>query len=94
MLQIAKAMRFLHNKEVAHCDLKCGNILYKDGPSQLGSNLVVKLGDFGTTKTNVRNFTENQNQTWMVGPLGHRAPELSGKKHAYIAKISTNGRCV
>jgi len=79
MLQIAKAMRFLHNKEVAHRDLKCGNILYKDGPWQLGSNLVVKLGDFGTAKENVRNFTENQNQTWMVGTLGYRAPELSGK---------------
>ncbi len=79
MLQIAKAMRFLHNKEVAHRDLKCGNILYKDGPWQLGSNLVVKLGDFGTAKENVRNFTENQNQTWMVGTLGQRAPELSGE---------------
>jgi hypothetical protein len=32
MLQIAKAMRFLHNKKVAHRDLKCRNILYKDGP--------------------------------------------------------------
>jgi serine/threonine protein kinase len=32
MLQIAKAMRFLHNKEVAHRDLKCRNIIYKDGP--------------------------------------------------------------
>jgi serine/threonine protein kinase len=39
----------------------------------------VKLGDFGTAKENVRNFTENQNQTWMVGTLGYRAPELSGK---------------
>ncbi len=78
MLQIAKAMRFLHNKEVAHRDLKCRNILYKYGPWQLGSNLVVKLGDFGTAKANVRNFTENQNQTWMVGTLGQRAPELSG----------------
>jgi len=32
MLQIAKAMRFLHNKEMALRDLKCKNILYKDGP--------------------------------------------------------------
>jgi serine/threonine protein kinase len=79
MLQIAKAMRFLHNKEVAHHDLKCENILYKDGPWQLSSNLVVKLGDFGTAKTTVRNFTKNQNQTRMVGTLGYRAPELSGK---------------
>ncbi len=79
MLQIAKAMRFLHNKEVAHRDLKCRNILYKCGPWQLGNNLVVKLGDFGTAKANVRNFTQNQNQTWMVGTVGYRAPELSGK---------------
>ncbi len=78
MLQIAKAMRFLHNKEVAHRDLKSRNILYKNGLGQFGNNLVVKLGDFGTAKANVRNFTQNQNQTWMVGTTGYRAPELSG----------------
>jgi serine/threonine protein kinase len=73
MLQIAKAMWFLHNKEMARRDLKCKNILYKDGPWQLGSNLVVKLGDFGTAKAIVRNFTQNQNQTWMVGTIRYKA---------------------
>jgi serine/threonine protein kinase len=38
----------------------------------------VKLGDFGTAKANVKFFTQNQNQTWMVRTLGQRAPELSG----------------
>jgi serine/threonine protein kinase len=41
--------------------------------------LVVKLGDFGEAKTNVKNSTMNQQQTWMVGTTGWRAPELSGE---------------
>jgi serine/threonine protein kinase len=76
MLQVAKAMRFLHSKEVAHRDLKCQNILWKHGQFD---QLLVKLGDFGVAKTNVKNSTMNQQQTWMVGTTGWRAPELSGE---------------
>ncbi|CAK9869381.1 unnamed protein product [Sphagnum jensenii] len=76
MLQVAKAMRFLHSKGVAHRDLKCQNILWKHGQFD---QLVVKLGDFGDAESNVKNSTTNQQQTWMVGTTGWRAPELSGE---------------
>ncbi|KAH9574816.1 hypothetical protein CY35_01G079500 [Sphagnum magellanicum] len=77
MLQVAKAMCFLHSKEVAHRDLKCRNILWKREP--FDNHLYVKLADFGEAKTNVRNSTTDQQQTWMVGTTGWRAPELSGE---------------
>jgi len=59
MLQVAKAMCFLHRKEVAHRDLKCQNILWKHGQFD---QLVVKLGDFGEAKTDVKNSTMNHNK--------------------------------
>ncbi|CAM6029624.1 unnamed protein product, partial [Sphagnum balticum] len=77
MLQVAKAMCFLHSKEVAHRDLKCRNILWKREP--FDNHLYVKLADFGEAKTNVRNSTSDQQQTWLVGTTGWRAPELSGE---------------
>jgi hypothetical protein len=42
----------------------------KQGPfleSPFNNNLVVKLGDFGIAKINVKNSITNQQQTWKVG---------------------------
>jgi serine/threonine protein kinase len=51
--------------------------LWKREP--IDNHLYVKLADFGEAKTNVRNSTSDQQQTWLVGTTGWRAPELSGE---------------
>uniref|UniRef100_A0AC34FUE2 Protein kinase domain-containing protein n=1 Tax=Panagrolaimus sp. ES5 TaxID=591445 RepID=A0AC34FUE2_9BILA len=41
-IQIADAMKYLHNKNILHCDLKIDNILVKDERGEL-----VEISDFG-----------------------------------------------
>lgn len=47
-LQLTDALRYLHKKNLVHCDIKPANIL-------LTGNLDAKLGDFGLTKSKKRN---------------------------------------
>ena len=46
--QLASAVSFLHENRVAHCDIKCDNIL-------LDSNFNLKLADFGSSEVIKRN---------------------------------------
>jgi hypothetical protein len=77
MLQIAEAMRYLHEKNIAHLDLKAENILVNLNPdlylAQEGyANL--KLVDFGCSRINVKSSTTLYES--YVGTTLYRAPEI------------------
>ncbi len=78
MLQLAKAMRYLHNKKpqkIVHRDLKPSNILVKPLPESSDGYMQVKLADFGESK--FYNKTETSSlQTHMVGTCVYAAPEV------------------
>ena len=74
MRQIAKGVPFLHRNNVAHRDIKPGNILVKSESSQA----VIKLGDFGLSK-----FLDPEGLTSAMssnfGTLTFKAPEFWDK---------------
>ncbi|KAG0581222.1 hypothetical protein KC19_4G233700 [Ceratodon purpureus] len=72
MLPIAKALRFLHGKDVAHRDVKPQNIMCRNVnllmyPEEciVKENTIVKLIDFGEARENVSNIPDDN---W--GPAG------------------------
>ena len=82
MTQIAGGVAFLHSKNIAHRDIKPGNILLKTE----GGCAVVKLGDFGLSK-----FLDPDGSTSAmssdVGTLIFKAPEFWDKKQGNKSKI-------
>jgi hypothetical protein len=72
MLQVANAMRYLHNEKIVHRDLKTSNILVE---TITGGYPHVKLADFGTAKP--YNMTETfSKQTPGQGTRVYAAPEI------------------
>jgi serine/threonine protein kinase len=76
MLQLAEAMKYLHESGVMHRDLKSNNVLVnviETEDSHLLSSVQVKVADFGMSKLNMNNsmFT-----TMQVGKAQWRAPEV------------------
>jgi len=84
MLQILQGVRYLHDTNVIHRDLKLGNIL-------LDANMHCKIADFGlATKLQ----TPEQRKTTICGTPNYIAPEvLDGKKggHSFEADIWSMG---
>jgi hypothetical protein len=76
MLQVANAMRYLHNEKIVHRDLKTLNILVEPITGCLEGYLHVKLADFGTAKP--YNMTETfSTQTARQGTPAYAAPEVN-----------------
>jgi serine/threonine protein kinase len=76
MLQVANAMRYLHNQKIVHRDLKTLNILVEPITGCLEGYLHVKLADFGTAKP--YNMTETfSTQTARQGTPTYAAPEVN-----------------
>ncbi|KAG0568773.1 hypothetical protein KC19_6G044500 [Ceratodon purpureus] len=71
LLQIGEGMRYMHDKGVAHRDLKPGNVLvnFDEGSSRISS---VKIADFGSTKAAERTETN----TMGTGTTRYMAPEV------------------
>ncbi|KAH8964605.1 hypothetical protein BDL97_04G075900 [Sphagnum fallax] len=91
MLQIAKAMRYLHNKKprkIVHRDLKTSNILVRPLADNSQGYVHVKLADFGISK--FYNMSETSSSlTFMKGTSVYAAPEVfnqqsKGNLHAKI----------
>ncbi len=78
MLQIARGLKYIHERGVGHRDIKPSNILMTPTPVpelvEMGY-VEVKLADFGMTKAKLMNCT-TRSQTANVGTPVSRAPEL------------------
>ena len=77
MLQIAEAMRYLHEKNIAHLDLKAENILVNlifDSYLAREGYANLKLADFGCSRINVKSSTSLYES--YVGTTRYRAPEI------------------
>jgi serine/threonine protein kinase len=75
MLQVANAMRYLHNEKIVHRDLKTSNILVEPITGCFEGYLHVKLADFGTAKPYDMTETFSQ-QTPGQGTPVYAAPEI------------------
>ncbi|KAH9549412.1 hypothetical protein CY35_10G018300 [Sphagnum magellanicum] len=89
MLQVAKAMHYLHKNKIVHRDLKTSNILVDDSTE---GYVLVKLADFGLAKTYANTQTVGTQTTG--GTTRYAAPEVNldddemidGKKTRFLTK--------
>ena len=75
MVQIACGLEYLHNQNIAHRDLKPGNILVAQDSKTRNSPILAKLADFDVSKC----FDSDADTSWMssnVGTLAFKAPEF------------------
>jgi tRNA A-37 threonylcarbamoyl transferase component Bud32 len=81
--EIAVALKYLHSRNIIHCDLKSSNILIDD-------NWKIKVGDFGLSRFfNTENPEENRGR---IGTPHWMAPEiLRGEKYEHSADIFSFG---
>ncbi|XP_046577023.1 serine/threonine-protein kinase 26-like [Haliotis rubra] len=85
VLQIAKALQYLHERKILHRDLKTKNIF-------LMEDLTVKIGDLGIAKQ--LDFTLAQADTFLGTPL-YMSPEIfQFQPYSYKADIWSMGCCV
>ena len=80
MKQLCKGLKYLHNKNVVHFDLKPANVLYVTNPST--GKRVYKLTDFGLAK---KFETSGPRATDAGGTRDYTAPEV-GKVPEFSAK--------
>jgi serine/threonine protein kinase len=80
--EIAVALKYLHSRNVIHCDLKSSNILIDD-------NWKIKIGDFGLSRFLKKELEGNSGR---IGTPHWMAPEiLKGKKYEHSADIFSFG---
>jgi len=81
--EIAVALKYLHSRNILHCDLKSSNILIDD-------NWKIKIGDFGLSRfINKKNPSENSGR---IGTPHWMAPEiLKGENYEESADIYSYG---
>ncbi len=90
MLQIAKAMRYLHNKKpkkIVHRDLKTSNILVQPLADNSQGYVHVKLADFGISK--FYNMSETSSSlTFRKGTSVYAAPEAFNQQSKHGSNSS------
>ncbi|CAN0031766.1 unnamed protein product [Pylaiella littoralis] len=70
--QIVRALRYLHDRHIAHRDLKLENILIEAGDAEGNGTPTVKLVDFGLSAI----YQENGVSTDVLGSWNYVAPEV------------------
>jgi predicted Ser/Thr protein kinase len=70
-LQVAEALRYIHEKNVVHCDIKTENILIADEHDGKRRKMMVKLLDFGLA----RSLNASRASTSLSGTPHYVAPE-------------------
>lgn len=74
--QMADAIRYLHQRDIAHRDLKCENVL-------ITRNMNVKLSDFGFARNCTDEFGAAIMSKTFCGSAAYAAPEIvSGKPYS------------
>jgi polo-like kinase 1 len=82
ILQIIRALKYIHNHKIIHRDLKLGNLF-------LTSKLEIKLGDFGLA---AKLEYDGQKRKTVCGTPNYIAPEVLEKKgHSYEVDIWSLG---
>jgi serine/threonine protein kinase len=80
--EIAVALKYLHSRNIIHCDLKSSNILIDD-------NWKIKIGDFGLSRFYNKGNDETRGR---IGTPHWMAPEvLKGEKYETCADIFSYG---
>jgi len=82
---ILEGLKFLHENDVAHRDMKPKNLLlHKDG-----DRLMAKIADFGISKR--LGFDDNSASTQLLGSVEYMAPEqFDPQKYGQNGEITTN----
>lgn len=81
LIQICGAVKYIHENNVAHRDLKVGNIF-------LDHNLDAKIGDFGLAALLLDNEEKPMRRVTMCGTPNYLAPEIvTGKKRGHNEKV-------
>lgn len=78
LLEVALALRHLHNTNLAHCDVKPGNVLLRSNPRD-PRGFTCKLGDFGYVAILKEGLVDGRATTKpqeACGTLQYMAPEL------------------
>jgi serine/threonine protein kinase len=78
MLQVARGLKYMHEQQVSHRDIKSSNILVNPTSvpelAEMGY-IDVKVADFGLAKAKLMSSTDAK-QTKDIGTTPYRAPEL------------------
>jgi len=81
--EISVALKYLHSRNVVHCDLKSSNILIDD-------NWKIKIGDFGLSR--FFSLEDTEESKGRIGTPHWMAPEvLKGGKYEHCADIFSFG---
>lgn len=90
-LNLASALEFIHEREIAHLDVKPANILVDEHD-------VCKLGDFGCSQIVVEgddNLPASPTYSYLTGTFAYRAPELlKGEIPTTQADMYSMGICL
>jgi len=96
MMQVAKAMCYLHEQGIIHRDLKPENVLVSSSnvePLGIGKCMYVKVADFGLSKVNFDPSNPSMLSKEKAGTTIYRAPEMDsiGAIQSYKADVYSFG---